>query len=190
MPVINVQYPQGSLSREQKQLLAHSLTEVLLEMEGGAKTLGGLGFASVLFSAVPNDDWWVGGCTDATYVAPPGKFLVHVAIPEGYMNQAHKSGVHAAINSAILNAMRGEGAPGTGISALVIIDEVTEGNWGSGGKTISLGAIAEKVGLPRNGERFRWVQNYFAAKARQFLAAGYPKDVGGLLCEDLWRERK
>ena len=63
----------------------------------------------------------------------------------------------------------------------VIIDEVTEGNWGAHGKTISLASIADTVGLPKNGERFQWVQAYFAAKARQFKAAGYPAGVGGLL---------
>jgi hypothetical protein len=29
--------------------------------------------------------------------------------------------------------------------------------------------------------RFAWVQAYFAAKRRQFDAAGYPTDVGGLM---------
>ncbi|MGO9688658.1 MAG: 4-oxalocrotonate tautomerase, partial [Syntrophobacteraceae bacterium] len=68
-------------------------------------------------------------------------------------------------------------------SVQVIIDEVTEGNWGSHGKTISLVGIAGTVGLPKGGERFQWVQAYFDAKARQFAAAGYPADVGGLLGE-------
>jgi phenylpyruvate tautomerase PptA (4-oxalocrotonate tautomerase family) len=184
MPVINVQYPQGSMDGAQKHALAQRLTEVLLMMEGGAKTAGGLGFASVLFAEIPANDWWVGGRTDATFVAPPGKFLVHVSIPEGYMNQTHKSEVHAAVNRAIVDTLGATGGPGEGASALVIIDEVAEGNWGSGGKTISLALIAEKVGLPRNGARFKWVKAYFAAKARQFAAAGYPSDCGGLLAAE------
>jgi hypothetical protein len=58
---------------------------------------------------------------------------------------------------------------------------VTEGNWGAGGQTISLASIADKVGLPLDGDRFGWVRAYFDAKNRQFAAAGYPADVGGLL---------
>jgi len=48
-------------------------------------------------------------------------------------------------------------------------------------KEISLDSIADSVGLPKSGERFRWVRSYFEAKARQFASAGYPVDVGGLL---------
>jgi len=91
MPIMQIYYPQGSLTDERKAALAQQLTDVLLLMEGNAETAGGLGFASVLFTEVAQSDWWVGGRTDATYVMPPGKFLVRVTIPEGYMNQAHKT---------------------------------------------------------------------------------------------------
>ncbi len=183
MPIMQIYYPQGSLTRERKAALAQKLTDVLLLMEGNAKTAGGLGFASVLFTEVAQSDWWVGGRTDATYVAPPGKFLVRVTIPEGYMNQVHKTEVHAAVTAAIVAVTGNPNDPGQGGSVQVIIDEVTEGNWGSHGKTISLASIAGTVGLPKDGERFQWVRAYFDAKARQFAAAGYPADVGGLLGE-------
>ncbi len=52
---------------------------------------------------------------------------------------------------------------------------------GARGRTISLACTADKVGLPKNGERFKWVQSYSSAKSRQRAAAGYPKDTGGLL---------
>ena len=70
-------------------------------------------------------------------------------------------------------------APATSIQ--VIIDEVTEGDWAAGGRTISLAHIADVVGLPKDGDRWRWVEDYFAAKARGYVAAGYPTDCGGLL---------
>jgi len=181
MPIMQIYYPQGSLTDERKAALAQQLTDVLLLMEGNAKTAGGLGFASILFTEVAQSDWWIGGRTDATYVAPPGKFLVRVTIPEGYMNQAHKTEVHIAVTAAIVAVTGNPNDPGQGGSVQVIIDEVTEGNWGSHGKTISLASIADTVGLSKDGERFQWVQAYFDAKARQFAAAGYPADVGGLL---------
>jgi phenylpyruvate tautomerase PptA (4-oxalocrotonate tautomerase family) len=42
---------------------------------------------------------------------------------------------------------------------LVVIDEVVEGNWGAGGKTISLNNIAEAVGQPKDGPRLTWIRS-------------------------------
>ncbi len=184
MPVLQVYYPEGTLGGERKIALARSLTDVLLRMEGGAKTPGGLAFASVLFTEVAQGDWWVGGQSDVTYVAPPGKFLVRVSIPEGYMTQTHKSAVHAMVNASFIEVLGGAGDPRAGASVLVILEEVIEGNWGAQGRTISLASIADSVGLSKSGERFKWVKAYFAAKARQFAAARYPADTGGLLPDE------
>ncbi|MGJ7506550.1 tautomerase family protein [Variovorax sp. GT1P44] len=177
MPIIQLHHPAGSLDKGRKAALAQRLTDVLLTMEGGAKTPGGLAFASVLFTEVLEGDWWVGGCSDSTHGAPPGRFLVHVSIPEGYMNQAHKSEVHALVHGAIVESA----GPGSGAGVLVIIDEVREGNWGAGGQTIGMRRISKAVGLSPDSERFQWVQAYFDAKARQYAQAGYPTDLGGLL---------
>lgn len=181
MPIIHLHHPAGLLDPARKASLARRLTDVLLAMEGGARTEGGQAFASVIFAEVPTDDWWTGGKPDSSFVQPPGQFLARVSIPEGYMNQAHKSEVHRDVNDAIVQAMGEPQSARQGASILVIIEEVTEGNWGARGETISLSRIAETVGLPKDGARFRWVRAYFEAKARQFAAAGYPKDAGGLL---------
>ena len=126
-------------------------------MEGGAKTPGGLAFATVLFTEVPEADWWVGERTDTTYVAPPplGKFLVRVSVPEGYMNKTRKTEVHVAVNAAIIAIAGNPGDPNQGANVLVIIDEVPEGNWGARGQTISLAMIADTVGLAKTSERFK-----------------------------------
>ena len=182
MPIMQVCYPETALDAERKAALARRLTDVLMAMEGGANTDAGRAFAWVMFSPIKTDDWWAGGRTDDEFVRPPGKFLVHVTVPEGYLSAIHKTEVHAAVNEAIIAVTGAKGE--SGASALVIIDEVTEGNWGAAGRTISLASIADSVGLPKDGERFAWVRNYFAAKARQFAAAGYPADAGGLLHGD------
>jgi len=135
----------------------------------------------VMFHEVRADGWYIGGCTDDTFVASPGRFLVHVTIPEGYMNSLHKSRVHAAVNASILAVVGDANRPDAGASILVVIDEVTEGNWGARGKTISLMSIAETVGLPKDGERSDWVKAYFDAKARLYASARFPADTGGLL---------
>lgn len=180
MPVLQVYHPADAMDPQRKATLAGKLTDVLLTMEGGTRTPGGLAFATVLFTAVPEHDWWVGGRTDDTHVHPPGKFLVRVSIPEGYMSQQHKSEVHAMVHQAMVGVLGDSSAADCGGSILVIIEEVTEGNWGCAGRTISLASIADSVGLPKDGQRFKWVLAYFAAKARQFAAADYPADTGGL----------
>lgn len=180
MPIMQVIYPEATLSRAQKDDLAQRLTEVLIAMEGGANTAGGRGFAWVIFTPVDAGNWWVGGRVDEQFVHAPGAFLVRVTIPEGYMNAAHKAEVHRWVNAAILAATGGPTAADAGGSALVVIEEVTEGNWGAAGHPISLAAIAETVGMPRDGERFAWSRAYFEAKARSYTAAGYPADIGGL----------
>ncbi len=181
MPIMQVHYPEAALDAERKAVLAQRLTDVLIAMEGGANTVGGRAFAWVLFTPVKQGDWWIGGRLDDHFVAPPGRFLVHVTVPEGYMTAAHKSEVHAWVNAAIVDVAGPNEDPRSGASVLVVIDEVTEGNWGAAGKTISLESIATAVGLGRDGDRFPWIQAYFGAKARQFAAAGYPADTGGLL---------
>jgi phenylpyruvate tautomerase PptA (4-oxalocrotonate tautomerase family) len=181
MPIMQVYHVEDALDAAAKEKLAQHLTDVLITMEGGANTPGGRAFAWVLFTPVKAGDWWIGGRRDKQFVHPPGRFLVHVTIPEGYMSARHKSDVHVSVNVAIIAVTGDDGGPNAGGSILVIIDEVPEGNWGASGRTISLNAIAGTVGLSKDGDRFAWVQAYFAAKKRQFEAAGYPADVGGLL---------
>ena len=178
MPIIQVQHRRSSLDAAQKAAIAGRLTELLLQMEGGARTDGGKAFATVIFNPVDDADWWVGGRNGDQFVQPPGAFLVTVSIPEGYMNQAHKNEVHAGATAALTQVLAPDQA---GASILVMINEIPEGDWGCAGRPISIASIAGTVGLDPAGERFAWVRSYFDAKARQRAAAGYPADAGGLL---------
>src|SRR5262249_4670465 len=125
MPIMNVTCAAGALDPSSKAALAKRLTDVLIRMEGGANTHGGRAFAWVLFNELGREDWWVGGSVDRDFVAPPGKFLIHVSIPEGYMNAAHKNEVHAWVSNAICETL-GEGitsdpalAPGGSILTVI-----------------------------------------------------------------------
>lgn len=178
MPIMEIRHVAGALDRAQKAALAEKLTQVMIQMEGGANTEGGRAFATVLFTPTAPEDWWVGGATDDTDVAAPGKFIVTVWIPEGYMNIAHKNEVHAWVAAAITEAM-GTREPGRNI--LTVINQVIEGDWGNAGHPISLESIAGTVGQAQDGPRLTWSRAYFQAKARAMAAAGYPTDAGGLL---------
>lgn len=45
----------------------------------------------------------VGGRVGDTFVAAPGRFLVHVTAPEGYMNAMQKSEVHVSVGAPIID---------------------------------------------------------------------------------------
>jgi phenylpyruvate tautomerase PptA (4-oxalocrotonate tautomerase family) len=179
MPIMNVNFSAGELDATAKADLARRLTDVMIRMEGGADTEGGRAFAWVIFTEVPQDNWWAGGEIGNRYVAPPGRFLVRVSIPEGYMNAEHKSEVHRWTTDAVLAATDASSLE-VGCNIQVIIDEAPEGNWGAGGRTITLASIAESVGLSKTSDRFAWSKAYFDAKGRARRAAGYPVDAGGL----------
>jgi phenylpyruvate tautomerase PptA (4-oxalocrotonate tautomerase family) len=181
MPIMDVRYPTGRLDKTTKATMAAKLTAVLIKMEGGANTHGGRAFATVLFNEVAEENWWVGGRTDNEFVSASGKFLIHVTIPEGYMNAAHKTEVHVWVTAAVMEATGTKSDTAAGSSIQVILDEVPEGNWGAGGRTISLESIADSVGMRKDGERFAWVRSYFEAKARQLTQFGFPSDAGGLI---------
>jgi phenylpyruvate tautomerase PptA (4-oxalocrotonate tautomerase family) len=72
MPIIKLHYPVGRLDNETKAILAQKLTDVLVQMEGGANTDGGRAFAAVLFTAVAEDDWWVGEASTINSLHPEG----------------------------------------------------------------------------------------------------------------------
>src|SRR6266542_2438568 len=91
MPMVTVEYSEGTLSREQRDSLAEEMTHVLLEIEGGADTPDGRSIAWVRFREIAATDWYVGGTTAAKYVSAAGKFLIELNVPEGSMNQERKS---------------------------------------------------------------------------------------------------
>lgn len=177
MPIMEVRHIAGALDRAQKAALAGKLTEVMIKMEGGANTHGGRAFATVLFTCTAVEDWWVGGVEDDTYVSPPGRFIVNIWIPEGYMNITHKNEVHAWVVAAITETL---GCKEPGNSILTVINEVIEGNWGNAGHPISLETISATVGQTKDSPRVRWSSDYFKAKARIMALGGYPADTGGL----------
>ena len=88
MPMITVDYPKGKLSPQQKDVVAEDLTQVILQIEGGADTPQGRSIAWVKFNEVDGSNWYIGGTANGEYEAPAGKFLIELNVPEGSMDQA------------------------------------------------------------------------------------------------------
>jgi phenylpyruvate tautomerase PptA (4-oxalocrotonate tautomerase family) len=89
MPIMDVRYAKGSLAKTTKADVARRLTDVLIQMEGGANTRRGRGFAAVFFTEFDEDDWWIGGATGTT---EPGKNIQTVIneVTEGNWGNAGK----------------------------------------------------------------------------------------------------
>ena len=61
MPVITVDYPKGKFSPSQRDELAEAMTQVILEIEGGADTPAGRSIAWVKLNEIDGNDWYIGG---------------------------------------------------------------------------------------------------------------------------------
>ncbi len=179
MPMVTVDCVKGALTREQKDELAEELTHVLLEIEGGQDTPGGRSIAWVRFKEIEQDEWFIGGKSDDTYVAEAGKFLIELNVPEGSMNQERKSLAKRAIADAILKVTGKQGIKGAARSIWVQIFEWPEGHMGTSGNTASLFGIVRIAGLPDDSPLLDFSRAYFDAKQRLFDGNKFPEGAAG-----------
>jgi phenylpyruvate tautomerase PptA (4-oxalocrotonate tautomerase family) len=179
MPMVTVHFVKNSLDPSKKQALAEEMTNVLLEIEGGQDTPGGRSIAWVMFNEIDNNDWYIGGKSDSTYMSKAGKFLVVVTVPEGSMNKERKSMVHKAVNESILKVTGFSGADGVSRSIWVQVAEIPEGHWGTSGKTAGVMGIAMVAGLTPSSPHLDYTRAYLDAKDRLYDKMEYPKDAAG-----------
>jgi phenylpyruvate tautomerase PptA (4-oxalocrotonate tautomerase family) len=176
---MTVDYIKGSLSAAQKDALAEALTRVILQIEGGADNPAARSIAWVRFRQIDNDDWYVGGKSDGSYVSASGRFLAGLNVPEGSMDQTRKTECHKAITAAVLNVLGLENQDGNARSVWVQIFEWPEGHLATSGRTSSLLGIAKIAGIPADHPLLAFPRAYFEAKDRLYDAAGFPKDTAG-----------
>jgi phenylpyruvate tautomerase PptA (4-oxalocrotonate tautomerase family) len=179
MPMVTVDYPEGSLSSQQKNALAEELTHVLLQIEGGADTPAGRSIAWVRFRGVPSEEWYCGGKSDNTYVSASGKFLIELNVPEGSMDQNLKSAAHRAITESFLRVTGTPDEDGAARSVWIQIFEWPEGHLATSGRTASLLGIAKVAGIPADHPRLAFTRAYFDAKDRWYNAHDFPKETAG-----------
>jgi phenylpyruvate tautomerase PptA (4-oxalocrotonate tautomerase family) len=138
MPMMTVQHPPEALTSAQKDMLAEDLTQVILQIEGGADTPAGRSIAWVRFQPIARDDWYLGGRNDAAFEAAAGRWLIELNVPEGSMNQDRKSDCHRAITKAILDITGKQDVEGAARSIWIQIFEWPEGHLATSGRTSSL----------------------------------------------------
>ena len=179
MPVITVDYPKGKFSPGQRDALAEAMTQVILQIEGGADTPAGRSIAWVKFNEIDREDWYIGGDNSTGFEGAAGKFFVELNVPEGSMDQARKSECHQAIFSALLDATGTTDVEGAAQSIFIQIVEWPEGHLAANGKTSSLLGIARQAGIPANHPLLKFPRAYFEAKDRLYDLAEFPDKTAG-----------
>lgn len=176
MPMIQVHYPEGGVTPAQREAITDRLTQVLLQIEGGADTPQGRSIAWVQWFERPAGQWAIGGRTDTTHEAPGGKLLLVVTVPEGSLSRERKRQIHRQVHNEVLQALGVPAdAPLAGATHWIIINEVTDGNWGAGGRTIGVLSIAKLVGLDDAHPIAARARQYIAAKLAWLKSAGLPE---------------
>jgi phenylpyruvate tautomerase PptA (4-oxalocrotonate tautomerase family) len=146
MPLIRVTSSGEPLSIEQRRELGRELTDVLLEIEGGARTDRARSLAYVMFEHLADESWTVGGDMGDTYYPALTRLMARVDVPAGSLDSRGKQRAIEATFTALAAAVPGS-VSDEGWAPWVIITEVPEGNWGGSGKPRGLGDIAEHAGI-------------------------------------------
>ncbi len=172
MPMIRVTHHHDAFTPVQKAQIAEKLAEAILIAEFGTITAGGQAVSYVLFNEVdPKTSWFVGGKIETT---PPkgGRFLFDAYIPVGAATQAEKTELQTSIHDAVVDILGLDGVFPARIGDWVLIHEIGEGDWGTGGRTVGVSDIMSVGGaLP---ERNAYIEAFKAAEQRKRDAHGYP----------------
>jgi phenylpyruvate tautomerase PptA (4-oxalocrotonate tautomerase family) len=135
MTIITVTAPEGRLNLAQRQKLAETLTDAVLEPEVGQLTLAArMGF-QVHFRELPADCMAIGGKLLSEQDPPRDIMTIHIAV----MNAAWPADVRARVISGVL-ARLAEACdmPAPSPTWWVNFQAIDEGSWGSRGGVLSI----------------------------------------------------
>lgn len=175
MPLLRITHTKGAFTTDQKKALAERLTHAILVGEIGVDNEFGRPVANVIFQAVdPETDWFIGGKIEAS---PPkgGRFMLDVIFPQGSSTQKDKTEMHRAINAAISEVLDVDGTFPNRAGDWVLIQEITNGNWGISGVTMTSPKIAEVVRTAP--QRVAFTEGVLAGYRRMRQAHDFPGDM-------------
>ncbi len=131
MPVIDVTYPAGSLSREAREAVAAQLTDILMEIEG-TKGIAAIAAGTWLLLHEANPDTVaVGGKFS------PGRYRVEIATPAGTLNLPQKAELIRRVTDALLKIEGVEPDAAQRARVYCLINEIPDGGWGFTGLAIT-----------------------------------------------------
>jgi phenylpyruvate tautomerase PptA (4-oxalocrotonate tautomerase family) len=142
MPMIDLTLPRGALSEGAKAELMATLTRTLLSWEGARP--GNKAAESIAWTFVHEPTL----VTVAGEVPQLPRYRVVVGVPQGTLGDDAKAGLVAELTEQVLRAeLNGrQPAPEDSGRVWVIVNEITDGNWGGAGRIVRLRDILAFAG--------------------------------------------
>ena len=172
MRLLRVTHQANAFTDTQKAQLAEDLTHAILIGEQGVDNAESRSVAYVIFDEIDaKTSWFNGGKIEEN---PPsgGRFIFNITYPFGAANQAAKDQLVKDINDIVSRVLGVDGTFPNRIGDWVLIDEITEGNWGVSGQVVSVRDIhAVMKGAP---DRVEYFEPLLAAQKRLLETNGFP----------------
>jgi phenylpyruvate tautomerase PptA (4-oxalocrotonate tautomerase family) len=155
MPMIDLTLPRGALSQQAKEKLMGDLSRTLLKWEGAKP--GNEAAESIAWTFAHEPDL----VTVAHERAQEPRYRVVVGVPEGTLGDEEKQGLVAEVTEQVVAAnAREDSRPQDSTRVWVIINEITDGNWGGAGRIFRLADIMAFAGaseeeIERRSSRLR-----------------------------------
>jgi phenylpyruvate tautomerase PptA (4-oxalocrotonate tautomerase family) len=142
MPMIDLTMPTGALSQQAKEQLMDKLTKTLLKWEGakpGNEAVQSIAWTFLHEAALVT----VGG-----QPAEKPRYRVFAGVPQGSIGDEEKQGLVAEVTEEVLRAESPdrEPTPEDATRVWVIVNEITDGNWGGFGRIFRLEDILAFAG--------------------------------------------
>jgi phenylpyruvate tautomerase PptA (4-oxalocrotonate tautomerase family) len=142
MPMIDMTMPRGALSDDARETLMGQLSQTLLKWEGAKP--GNVAADSIAWTFCHEPEL----VTVAHKAAQEPRYRVVVGVPEGTLGDEEKEGLVADVTEQVLLADSGgkEPKPEALARVWVIVNEITDGNWGGAGRIFRLPDIMAFAG--------------------------------------------
>jgi phenylpyruvate tautomerase PptA (4-oxalocrotonate tautomerase family) len=136
MPIIDLTYPEGALTAEQRETVTAELTTNLLAAEGAPDTDFFADVTWIFVHELPGTH-----VINARKPAVSPKFLIEVTTPEGALSNRRRKQLVA---DATKTVMDGAGIDkSAGMSVMVLCKEIAEGSWGAFGQVVEFEKLRE-----------------------------------------------
>lgn len=177
MPLLRITHQVGAFTQAQKEQLAAELASVLLVAEIGNDNPTARSLEHIVFQEIDaRTSWFVGGKLQEN--APTGGyFIFDVVYPFGAAPQAAKTRLHKDINDAVAKVFNVDGTFPNRAGDWVLINEITEGNWGVSGATVGIHDIY--AATQGSADRIPYFESLLTAQKQMFDTYGYPAEAPG-----------
>ncbi len=146
MPFVEVFAPEGSVSGEQRDLIAKRLVHDIMEAEGAPDNEHARAISWLVWH--DSSVWSVGG--ELVGTEEPARYVVRITMPAPSITDEKRKKIVAAVTQVLADA---DGDPDrlyNSPATFVLLNGVPDGNWGSAGQVLTFNDIAGYVlsGIP------------------------------------------